>query len=83
VQTLYQIFAYRHKLYHLREERNMRPETFASLVSALLYEKRLGFADPKLEKRYQEIYGEDFGQSNGNMQSQNVSKVYSWQVQLL
>jgi len=42
VQTLYQRFAFRHKLYQLREERNMRPETFASLVSALLYEKRFG-----------------------------------------
>lgn len=36
----YQRFAFRHKLYQLREERNIRPETFASLVSALLYEKR-------------------------------------------
>jgi len=42
VQTLHQRFAFRHKLYQLREERNMRPETFASLVSALLYEKRFG-----------------------------------------
>lgn len=32
---------FRHKLYQLREERDMKPETFASLVSALLYEKRL------------------------------------------
>lgn len=31
---------FRHKLYQLREERDMKPETFASLVSALLYEKR-------------------------------------------
>jgi len=34
---------FRHKLYQLREERDMKPETFASLVSALLYEKRWGF----------------------------------------
>lgn len=31
---------FRHKLYQLREERDMKPETFASLVSAILYEKR-------------------------------------------
>lgn len=37
----YQRLVFRHKLYELREERNMKPETFASLVSALLYEKRL------------------------------------------
>ncbi|CAA3023502.1 proteasome subunit beta type-3-A [Olea europaea subsp. europaea] len=39
-QTLYQRLVFRHKLYELREERDMKPETFASLVSALLYEKR-------------------------------------------
>jgi 20S proteasome alpha/beta subunit len=32
---------FRHKLYQLREERDMKPQAFASLVSALLYEKRL------------------------------------------
>eukprot|EP00249_Psilotum_nudum_P010959 c22877_g1_i1 orf=201-989(+) len=42
VQTLHQRLQFRHKLYQLREERNMRPETFANLVSALLYEKRFG-----------------------------------------
>ncbi|XP_047268816.1 proteasome subunit beta type-3-A isoform X2 [Capsicum annuum] len=41
-QTLYQRLVFRHKLYHLREERDMKPETFASLVSAILYEKRFG-----------------------------------------
>ncbi|WZY77098.1 hypothetical protein YC2023_023482 [Brassica napus] len=41
VQTLYQRLVFRHKLYQLREERDMKPETFASLVSAILYEKRL------------------------------------------
>ncbi|GFZ09804.1 proteasome beta subunit C1 [Actinidia rufa] len=40
-QTLYQKLVFRHKLYQLREERDMKPQTFASLVSALLYEKRL------------------------------------------
>ncbi|XP_050940917.1 proteasome subunit beta type-3-like [Cucumis melo] len=38
-QTLYQRLVYQHKLYQLREERDMKPETFASLVSARLYEK--------------------------------------------
>ncbi|GFY85423.1 proteasome beta subunit C1 [Actinidia rufa] len=41
-QTLYQKLVFRHKLYQLREERDMKPQTFASLVSALLYEKRFG-----------------------------------------
>ncbi|CAN6472550.1 unnamed protein product [Victoria cruziana] len=41
-QTLYQRLIFRHKLYQLREEKNMKPETFASVVSALLYEKRFG-----------------------------------------
>nr|AGV54396.1 proteasome subunit beta type-3-A isoform 1 [Phaseolus vulgaris] len=41
-QTLNQRLVFRHKLYQLREERDMKPETFASLVSALLYEKRFG-----------------------------------------
>jgi 20S proteasome subunit beta 3 len=48
VQTMQQRLHFRHKLYQLREERNMRPETFASLVSAILYEKRFGpyFCEP-------------------------------------
>lgn len=37
----YQRLVFRHKLYQLREERDMKPQTFASLVSAVLYEKRL------------------------------------------
>ncbi|KAF9687188.1 hypothetical protein SADUNF_Sadunf02G0067700 [Salix dunnii] len=41
-QTLYQRLVFRHKLYQLREERDMKPETFANLVSAVLYEKRFG-----------------------------------------
>ncbi|KAH9610679.1 hypothetical protein KSS87_006441 [Heliosperma pusillum] len=41
-QTLSQRLNFRHKLYELREERSMKPETFASLVSAILYEKRFG-----------------------------------------
>eukprot|EP00850_Spirogloea_muscicola_P002292 SM000008S22381 [mRNA] locus=s8:1356893:1358546:+ [translate_table: standard] len=48
VQTLYQRLVFRHKLYQLREERNMRPQTFANLVSSVLYEKRFGpyFCEP-------------------------------------
>jgi 20S proteasome subunit beta 3 len=48
VQTMHQRLQFRHKLYQLREERDMRPETFASLVSAILYEKRFGpyFCEP-------------------------------------
>ncbi|KAK9948728.1 hypothetical protein M0R45_004292 [Rubus argutus] len=41
-RTLYQRLMFRHKLYQLREERDMKPETFASLVSSILYEKRFG-----------------------------------------
>eukprot|EP00898_Chlorokybus_atmophyticus_P006969 jgi/Chlat1/7273/Chrsp58S06914 len=46
--TLQERFQFRHKMYKLREERDMRPKTFASLVSSLLYEKRFGpyFAEP-------------------------------------
>ena len=42
MQTLAARFAFRHKLYKLREERNMSPVTFAHFVSTLLYEKRFG-----------------------------------------
>ncbi|MQM10951.1 hypothetical protein Taro_043850, partial [Colocasia esculenta] len=42
VQTLYQRLVFRHKLYQLREERDMKPQTFASLVFVVLYEKRFG-----------------------------------------
>ncbi|KAE8714699.1 Proteasome subunit beta type-3 [Hibiscus syriacus] len=41
-QTLYQRLVFRHELYQLREERDMKSETFANLVSAILYEKRFG-----------------------------------------
>jgi 20S proteasome alpha/beta subunit len=43
IMCRYQRLVFRHKLYQLREERDMKPETFASLVSAILYEKRFGF----------------------------------------
>lgn len=48
VQTLSQRLQFRHKLYQLREERDMRPETFANMTSSMLYEKRFGpyFVEP-------------------------------------
>ena len=33
-------FAFKHNLYRLREERDMKPSTFGELVSSTLYEKR-------------------------------------------
>ena len=41
-QTLTNLFRFRHNLYKLREERNMRPTTFGEFVSSILYEKRFG-----------------------------------------
>ena len=41
-QTLTNLFRFRHNLYRLREERNMRPTTFSNFVSSILYEKRFG-----------------------------------------
>lgn len=40
--------AFRHNLYKLREERNMSPQAFASMVSNALYQKRFGpyFCEP-------------------------------------
>ena len=47
-QTFFERITFRHNLYKLREERVMKPETFAHMVSAALYEKRFGpyFAAP-------------------------------------
>lgn len=42
VLTLQQRFKFRHNMYKLREDRDMRVATFANMVSALLYEKRFG-----------------------------------------
>ena len=39
-ETLRQRFRYRTKMYELKEEREIEPETFAHLVSSTLYEKR-------------------------------------------
>eukprot|EP00227_Mantoniella_beaufortii_P000731 CAMPEP_0197617482 /NCGR_PEP_ID=MMETSP1326-20131121/61057_1 /TAXON_ID=1155430 /ORGANISM="Genus nov. species nov., Strain RCC2288" /LENGTH=202 /DNA_ID=CAMNT_0043186375 /DNA_START=584 /DNA_END=1192 /DNA_ORIENTATION=- len=46
--TLAARFKFRHNLYKLRENRNMKPETFANVVSTMLYEKRFGpyYAEP-------------------------------------
>ena len=41
-ETLFSRFKFRHNMYKLREERPMEPETFANLVSTMLYEKRFG-----------------------------------------
>lgn len=48
MQTLSQRFTFRHNLYKMREERNMRPTAFANLVSHMLYERRFGpyFCEP-------------------------------------
>ena len=47
-ETLHKKFTMKHNLYRLREERDIRPSTFASLVSATLYEHRFGpfFCEP-------------------------------------
>jgi len=38
----FQTFQFRHNMYKLREERDMRPSTFGHMVSNILYEKRFG-----------------------------------------
>ena len=47
-QTLYQRLVFRHNMYRLREERNIKPCTFGHMVSSVLYEKRFAsyFASP-------------------------------------
>ena len=40
VHCRYQRLKFRHNLYKLREERNIKPSTFGELVSSMLYEKR-------------------------------------------
>ncbi|CAO1628243.1 unnamed protein product [Parajaminaea phylloscopi] len=48
VSTLKAKFRYRMKIYEMKEERVMEPETFAHLVSSTLYERRFGsyFVEP-------------------------------------
>ena len=36
----YQRLVFKHNMYKLREERNIKPSTFAELVSSTLYERR-------------------------------------------
>ena len=36
----YHRFVFKHNMYKLREERDMKPATFSQMVSATLYEKR-------------------------------------------
>lgn len=47
-QTMHEKLMFRHNLYRLREERNMKPTTFGHMMSAALYERRFGpyFAAP-------------------------------------
>mmetsp|Transcript_21739 Transcript_21739/g.30721 ORF Transcript_21739/g.30721 Transcript_21739/m.30721 type:complete len:209 (-) Transcript_21739:262-888(-) len=46
--SLEQKFKFRLKMYELREDRKIKPSTFANLVSSVLYEKRFGpwFIEP-------------------------------------
>jgi len=48
MQTLYQKLVYRLKLYTLREDRAIKPNVFANMVSGMLYEHRFGpyFTEP-------------------------------------
>lgn len=48
VQTVYQRLKFRLNLYELRENRSIKPKTFMSMVSNLLYERRFGpyFIEP-------------------------------------
>jgi 20S proteasome subunit beta 3 len=40
VQTLSELFRFRVNMYKLSEERDIKPKTFAHMVSSALYEKR-------------------------------------------
>jgi|EP00624_Nannochloropsis_granulata_P002401 20S proteasome subunit beta 3 len=48
IQTLEQLLRFRLNMYKLREERDIKPETFSALLSHILYEKRFGpyFVEP-------------------------------------
>lgn len=47
-QTVYQKLRFRKNLYELRESRRIKPKTFSSMISNLLYERRFGpyFVEP-------------------------------------
>jgi 20S proteasome subunit beta 3 len=40
--TFHEKLVFRHNMYRLREERNIKPKTFSSLVSNMQYERRFG-----------------------------------------
>ncbi|KAF5180069.1 Proteasome subunit beta type-3 [Thalictrum thalictroides] len=40
VQTLHELLDNRHKFYQLQQERDMKPEAFANIVSQILYKKK-------------------------------------------
>jgi len=48
VQTVSQTLKFKHDLYALREQRDMKPQTVSNVLSTLLYEKRFGpyFIEP-------------------------------------
>lgn len=48
VQTVYERLRFRKNLYELKEDREMPPKIFASMLSSLLYEHRFGpyFIEP-------------------------------------
>lgn len=48
VATLREKFRYRLNMFHMKEDREIEPETFANLVSSTLYERRFGpyFIEP-------------------------------------
>lgn len=48
VSTLQQLLKFRLNMYKLREEREIKPETFSAMLSHMLYEKRFGpyFVEP-------------------------------------
>lgn len=48
IQSVQDTIQFRHNLYKLREERDMSPKAFSSMLSSLLYERRFGpwFVEP-------------------------------------
>lgn len=48
ITTLEQLFRFRLEMYEMRENRQIKPKTFANMVSSTLYAKRFGpyFAEP-------------------------------------
>ena len=52
----YQRFVFKHNMYKLREERNIKPSTFGQLVSSTLYEKRYGDITVTTDKHFHRIF---------------------------